>query len=326
MDGTTDTPVQPSAGVAVDALLEVLDRTVGSAQIQELLLQRLVTSGDVIPSRIPAPLNITEIGGYLNLLEGMAADDLRSQMLASILGVAGPLPASGLPTAPILFFASTINHRPAGAAQSTIPLEIRIRSDLTAGLSGVFDQIAAKGAALPILGAPPGLPPLGDDVDDDMLLAAIGRQIRIVPATALTDPDADPVAVARPDGGGDLRVVARVIDDTAPEVGDVVAADWTAFTCDADACTESTASRRYLEIEPLLAAAGWHHGVPSAPVSLGDQGRWDRFDNVTGLISGETTLGDELALLYTDSQLAASSVRTRLQDLWDGTRFVEASA
>ena len=35
--------------------------------------------------RIPAPLNITEIGGYYNLLSG--DDVMRRQLLASILGL-----------------------------------------------------------------------------------------------------------------------------------------------------------------------------------------------------------------------------------------------
>mgnify|MGYP001175444892 FL=1 len=63
MDDTTETPVEDPVASAVEALIDVLDRTIGSADMQDLLLQRLVTSGDVIPSRIPAPLNITEIGG-----------------------------------------------------------------------------------------------------------------------------------------------------------------------------------------------------------------------------------------------------------------------
>ena len=77
-------------------------------------------------------------------------------------------------------------------------------------------------------------------------------------------------------------------------------------------------------MDPLLGAAGWHHETPSAPVSLGDQGRWDRFDNVTGLIAGETRFGDALRMLFTEPELVASSVRERLEDRWDGSRFVPA--
>lgn len=308
----------------VEALVEVLDKTITpeTAQAQALLLQRLVTTGDVIPSRIPAPLNITEIGGYLNLLEWAGESDLREQVLASILGVSGPFPATGFPSAPTVHFASVANHRPEGDAQPTIPTTIRIRDDLRSGVTNALAEIAEHGAALPLLGAPAGLPSVGGaEPTDDDVLAAIGRLVRVVPASALTDPDVDPVALARPDGGSDLQVVARVIDDTAPRAGEVLPAAWEAFTCDAAACTSDSADRRYLEVEPILAGVGWHHPVPTDPVSLGDQGSWDRFTNVTGMIAGETTLGAELRLLYTAEQITASSLRDRLDDTWDGQWF-----
>jgi hypothetical protein len=307
----------------VDALIGVIDKTVSpeTAEAQGLLLQRLVTSGDVIPSRIPAPKNITEVGGYLNLLEALGEDDLRKQMIASVLGVAGPLPAAGLPSRPVVHFGRVANHRPAGAAQPAIPLEVRVRADLESGVGAALDEIADHGAALPVLGAPIALPELGGDAGDDVAMAAIGRLIRVVPASALANPDTDPVALARPAAGGDLRVVSRVLDPSAPRAGDVAAADWDAFTCDSAGCTVSTDSRSYLEVEPLLAAVGWHHPVPTDPVNTSDQGRWDRFSNVAGLVVGESRLGDELRLLWSSEEIAASAVRDRLDDLWDGQRF-----
>lgn len=307
----------------VDALIGVLDKTISpeTADAQSLLLQRLVTSGDVIPSRIPAPKNITEIGGYLNLLESLGADDLREQVLAAVLGVSGPLPAAGFPTGPTLHFAAVTNQRPVGDSQPAIPLTVRVRADLESGLTSALTEIAEHGATLPLLGAPVGLPPVGDEEDDNDAMAAIGRLVRVVPATALADPDVDPVAVARPTAGGDLRVVSRVIDDTAPRAADVIAADWDAFTCDAAACATSTDSRRYLEVEPILAAVGWHHPVPADPVTSTDQGEWDRFRNVGGLIVGESRFEDELRLLWTSEQITASSLRDRLDATWDGQRF-----
>ena len=50
----------------------------------------LALQGDVIQSRIPAPRNITEIGGYLNLLQTLGQAEMRTQTLAGALGVAGP--------------------------------------------------------------------------------------------------------------------------------------------------------------------------------------------------------------------------------------------
>ena len=94
---------------------------------------------------------------------------------------------------------------------------------------------------------------------------------QVGPAAALSDPDTDPVAVARPAAGGGPRVVPRVADPTALGAGDVAAADWDAFAVDAAGCAVSTASRAYLEVE-LLAAVGWHHPVPTDPVSSSGQG------------------------------------------------------
>jgi hypothetical protein len=39
------------------------------------------------------------------------------------------------------------------------------------------------------------------------------------------------------------------------------------------------------------------------------------------LIAGTTTLGDELALLYTPSLIAASAYASSLGFIWDGTKF-----
>ena len=61
------------------------------------------SAGDLFPSRIPSPLNITQVGGYLNLIERDPV--LRAQVLSSALGVAGPNPMPGWdPVLPALYF------------------------------------------------------------------------------------------------------------------------------------------------------------------------------------------------------------------------------
>ena len=52
---------------------------------KNLILQRIATETDIRPARVPAPLNITEIGGYYNLLR--KDEKLRLQLLASVLGL-----------------------------------------------------------------------------------------------------------------------------------------------------------------------------------------------------------------------------------------------
>ena len=55
--------------------------------IKRQMLRRVAMESDVKASRIPAPLNITEIGGYLNLLEKINSQEMIRQTLTSILGL-----------------------------------------------------------------------------------------------------------------------------------------------------------------------------------------------------------------------------------------------
>ena len=92
MSDTIQSPVDTSFAGLVDALVELIRSGVRPdvLEAQRVLLQRLSTQGDVFPARIPAPRNITEVGGYLNLLERAGHIDLRSSALAGALGIAGP--------------------------------------------------------------------------------------------------------------------------------------------------------------------------------------------------------------------------------------------
>lgn len=49
------------------------------------IMERIANDTDINPARIPAPLNITEIGGYYNLLK--KHEELQLRMLASVLGL-----------------------------------------------------------------------------------------------------------------------------------------------------------------------------------------------------------------------------------------------
>lgn len=57
--------------------------------IKRQILKRIALESDVKPARIPAPLNITEIGGYFNMMEslGKKGDQMKQQTLTSILGL-----------------------------------------------------------------------------------------------------------------------------------------------------------------------------------------------------------------------------------------------
>jgi hypothetical protein len=85
-DGLEETNVSGDITAIAARLLE--QET--SPEVQEIkleMLRRIARESDVKPSRIPAPLNITEIGGYFNLLMKLKQEEMLQQTIASILGL-----------------------------------------------------------------------------------------------------------------------------------------------------------------------------------------------------------------------------------------------
>ncbi len=312
---------------ALDALTKILEGAVSEEMLeaQQLVLRRLATSGDLFPSRIPPPLNITQVGGYLNLIE----DDpvLSAQVLASALGVAGPHPTPGFDaTLPPLYFTARGNDRPTGPAQAATPVSFRVRNDFAAGLDAGLTTLHELGVLFPVLAADGLLPPLADGPPDD-LLPFLGRRLTVVPSAALSDPTTDLLAVGQLGGAGATLALARQVDPAAPQAATVAAAAYALWTCNPASCTQSTVNGAYVDVDPVLAVAGWHRPAPlTAPVSLVDTADWNTWQNVTGLVAGESTFGAELRLLYSLGQIAASSVRERQDWVWDGATFVAPSS
>jgi len=309
---------------ALNALVEMLKSatTPDALQAQAILLRRLALQGDVTGSRVPAPLNITEIGGYLNLLESLQQPEIRAQTLTGILGVAGPNPPIGwfAPTPP-LSIAPVANDRPDGPFQPAIPLQFWVRSDFAPALGGALAALHDRGCMVPFVSSMGVLPAAsvgGSAPSDD--LPALGRALSLVPAVALRDESADPILLARPAGSADaFRVMARVI---SPGSIAVSPANWDVLRCDSTTCSTVTVTNAsYVELEPWLAGAGFYRASPPPePTSLASVS-WAHFTNVSGLVAGVTKLGDELALLYTSADLAASGFATRLHWVWDGATF-----
>jgi len=315
------------ASQVAGALAEIL-RSSNSPEVlqaQQLLLQRLALQGDVFSSRIPVPKNITEVGGYLNLLARLGESEIRTQALAAALGVAGPNPMPGLaPSQGVLFDVMRPNDRPSGAAEASTPVQVAIRNDFAPAFDAARQAIHAAGCRIPLLGfAPPALPPHtpgAPGLPQDLLLH-LGRVLRLMPTAALADPDQDLLAVARPDGETALHVVARQVEAGAPEAGAVATAPWVAWSCSGSSCAESTDDRAYLPLAPILNAAGWYQPAPSAPASAGDTGDWWRWTNTTGLVPGSSRYGDELLQRRTPGEVAASALRDALDLVWNGTTF-----
>jgi hypothetical protein len=312
---------------AIDALTRILDSAISPDMLaaQQIILRRLALSGDLFPSRIPAPGNITQVGGFLNLI----AEDplLTAQVLASALGVAGPNPSPGFdPVLPPLYFVDRPNDRPASVAMVT-PITIAMRSDFVTAFAGMMELLHAVGCSLPVLASSRPLPPTSrsSPMPPD-LLPFLGRTLDLVPTAALVDPTVDALAVGQLGGAGPTTVVARQLDGAAPSASTLTPASWSLWSCTSASCTQTAVTNSYQDLTPLFNAAGWYTAAPIAPpVSAASPGLWSHWINITGLVAGATTFGDELELLYSTGAIAASIVRSALDWVWNGTSFEQVT-
>ncbi len=137
-----------------------------------------------------------------------------------------------------------------------------------------------------------------------------------MPGVALTNPTTDPILLASAATGVPCQIMAR-----ASGTGSPAAANWVALQWTAGALQEvPLASTALIDLGPMLASAGFYPASPPAsPASPADV-TWTRLTNVTGLVTGVTTLEVEL-LLYTMDDLAGSGVIPYLHYVWDGTTF-----
>jgi len=320
---TSANPNASIEGQALQALLNVLtaSQSPDMLQAQAFLLRRLALEGDVVPSRLPSPLNVSEMGCYINLLGTLGMTDARSQMLASALGIAGPSPALGtLGDQPPIAWLTLPNDRPPGPQQGSISLNIQVRADFAPALQAAIQALHDQGCALPLLSPLQVLPPSTGPVPTD-LLPLIGRTIWLAPGQALVNPDTDALAVAQLTAGPTWLAVSR-----AASAGPIPVTPqaWSAQTCTTSTCTVSpppAAGRAFVPLSPVLANAGFVQTTPgAAPANVLDY-TWSRFDNLTGLVPNLTTFGAELALLWPQAVIAGSSVVNLLGRIWNGTTF-----
>lgn len=321
---TPVSPIETATADAVNSLIDVINKGTAPPMIeaQRILMERIALEGDIIPSRIKPPQNITEVGGYINLLETLNERDAEAEMIASVLGIAGANygPGAFAQPAPIAF-ARIPNDRPDGPAQMSIPTHITVRADFVDAFQAAMKSLHDTGCMLPLLSPPRALPAAvpGMTPSVDALLL-LGRAIDVVPASVAADPDNDALAFARkpPGGTAPYALVARELDG-----GTIVASDtWEALKCDTTACTASSGARQYQPVAPLFAPAGWYPQTSYvAPANAASLGSLSRLVNVTGLVKGVTKLGDELELLYTRAEIAQSALASQLDYVWDGTTF-----
>jgi hypothetical protein len=325
---STGTPyfIDPAlTSTIVGSLVNVLSASTSpdAIEAQNILMRRLALEGDVVGSRVPPPRNITEIGGYMNLLATLQESAMREQTLAGILGVAGPVQAQGFieQTTPLSMVALP-NDRPAGAAQPSIPTSVWVRSDFVAAVQAAVTALHAQGGTLPLTGPsiltlPPGGP--GATMPANVLFY-LGRTLTLAPQTALAVPGTDPLALIRASGTTDpFAVAANAIN---PATNPVTPANYDALAATATSTsTVPLAAASFIPLAPVLAQAGFYQPSPPPQPASNLDTSWATFTNVTGLIVGHTILGDELTLLHQPSDIAASVFASLLNTVWNGVTF-----
>lgn len=291
-------------------------------EAQNMILRRIAMQGDVVGSRIPPPRNISEIGGYINLLSSLKQPEMRSQMLAGILGVAGPSqPLGWVSNTQPLSFITLPNDRPGGSAQAAITLTFMVRSDFNGPVQAAINALHQRGCALPFAGRPavtlpPAMPGVLPPTD---VMPYLGRTLDLAVAAALVDPSTDALVLIRAQGSGDpFQIAARVL---VPGAVPVAAGIFDALQCNLTFCSVVQVSGQYVPLRPFLAAAGFYPANPLPPPVSITSTDWARFTNITGLVPGVTKLGDELSLLYNWSTINHSVFAGVLQWVWNGTSF-----
>jgi IPT/TIG domain len=289
-------------------------------EAQNILLRRLALEGDVVGARAPPPRNITEIGGYLNLMEKLNETAMREQTLAGILGVAGPSPALGWDTPTPLAMVTLPNDRHPGAAQASIPTGALVRSDFVTALQAALKTLHDQGATLPLTGSSViTLPKAGPGVTAPAnILFYLGRTLMLAPQTVLVNPNADPLALIRSNPGDPFAVASRV---QSPGPVSVTPATYDALQCTATTSTTVSTTGAFVPIGPVLAAVGFYQPSPPPQPANNTDISWASFNNITGLVAGVTLLGDELGILYQPALIAQSVFAPLLNTIWNGTTF-----
>ncbi len=301
----------------------IANATTGDAQeAQNIILRRIALEGDVVPSRVPAPLNITQIGGYLNLLTTLNEKAMRSQVLAGILGVAGPSDAAGwITNKPPLSFAMLGNDRPAGAGQAALPTVVPLRSDFLHAFLAALKTLHDQGCYLPLLGGPSALPAtvLDPSVPVDPM-PYLGRVLQVAAPMALVNAATDAVVLARAAGSSDPYQVALNSLGTATTA--VTAANYDALQAGSSGLQNvSLSNAKLVYLNPVLATAGFYPATPlPQPAAVADTA-WATYTSIAGLVPGKTRLGDELSLLYSWTAIAASIFSSMSSYVWNGTAF-----
>lgn len=317
----------------VQSLLSLVQNAASpdALEAQNLILRRMALEGDVIGSRMPPPRNISEIGGYLNLLGTLKEKAMREQALAGILGVAGPTHALGwiTNTQPLSMVAIT-NDRPLVTGQNTVPLTVLVRSDFVGPMQTAFKTLHNYGVTLPLTSPSVITLPVGGTgsivPSAQMVLFYLGRAVSIAPSMGVTAPGADPIALLSANTAGPFVLASNILNPvgaaTAPPILQATADIYAvASTLTSQSVVTLPPGSSYIFIGPILAVAGFYPVSPIPIPANSTVHNWAWLNNTTGLVAGTTELGDELSLLYRQDQIASSVLASMVGWTWNGSAF-----
>ena len=300
---------EPESAVFEQLLSAITDvlRAGASPEAQEaqrLLLRRMALEGAIGTSRLPAPRNITEIGGYLNLLTEFAHTSMRTAMLASAIGVAGVSAETNRSRGSRTV--SIANDRPDVPCQRSIPLSFEVRADFAGPLQAAMEEIRGRGCALPLT-----LPHVSNGHVD--LLLAAGRILDVFPACIMADPETDPVAIARSAASPVDALVGRVLDERT----DLAEEPWVARRRGEAGVEEVSVVAHFVPLAPILARAGWYQlESPSLATGSAPVATTVRLVNATGLIDGVSRFADEIGAIYDESEIGRRGLGPFLWRTW----------
>lgn len=312
-------------GQLVQSLINIVQNAASpdALEAQNIILRRIALEGDVIGSRIPPPRNISEIGGYLNMLESLQEKAMRQQTLSGILGVAGPTqPLGWISNTQPLAMVAVQNDRPAVPAQKSFPLTILVRSDFVSVVQAALKTLHSYGAMMPLVSPSAIVLPKGGTgaAPPSNVLFYLGRTLTIAPTAALANPAADPIAILSPPAAGsDYALAARVLK---PGTFAVATADVNAVQCTPTSQTVVPLNQApFVPLAPIMNSAGFYSSTPFPLPANSTVQTWATFNNIAGLIPGVTRLGDELSLLYRQDQIVNSAFAAILDWTWNGATF-----
>jgi hypothetical protein len=177
--------------------------------------------------------------------------------------------------------------------------------------------VRSRGGVVAFLAGPVSLPLAGlaAPVRPDPL-PYLGRTLTLAWPLAVTNPVTDPLLLTRPSGSsGAFTPASRVTTGGTP-------VDVDALLCTDSSCSPVALSAVGLVyLSPVLAEAGFSPSSSAQQPTSRTDHAWASYANTTGLVVGQTRLGDELALVYDWDTIHASVYAEVLDWVWNGVTF-----